>query len=408
MTKNRHILLLNQTFYPDTVATAQLFYDLGSNLVENGYRVSVLCSRACYGLRGTSFAKRENISGVDVYRVGTNIASNKHIFGRLLNSFIFFVLVFFKGLRLNPDLLICGASPPMVAALARVMVSLKHVPMIYWVMDIYPDVAVRYGVLKKGSNLARILGLVSKKIYRSVEANVVLGRCMQQYIAEKEVDLSKVQLIPLWSVNEISTHLSNSKLDEPHYRKLWNIEDKFVVMYSGNLGIGHDEQTMCDVMLHFANRSEIVFCIVGGGKRYSDVQNFVNNKNLANVLFFPPQPLTHLTNLLTAADLHLISLRQEYADVMVPSKFYGILSAKRPMLFIGPQDSETAYQISDFKLGACFNNGDVDGIVQYLEQSIKHPPRIDFQDASLANSRTASLKKWKSLIESILKIKKDL
>ncbi len=75
--KQLHVVLLNQAFHPDVVATAQMGKDLAEALVARGHRVSAIASRSIYGQKGASLPRREVISvpggSVEVYRVGMSL-----------------------------------------------------------------------------------------------------------------------------------------------------------------------------------------------------------------------------------------------------------------------------------------------------------------------------------------------
>jgi hypothetical protein len=144
------------------------------------------------------------------------------------------------------------------------------------------------------------------------------------------------------------------------FRQRHGLGGDFVVGYSGNMGRVHDFATMLAVAEQLKEMGEdsILFLLIGEGPGEPLLRREVRERGLANVRFLPSQPLGDLSESLAAADLHLVSMREGMSGLVVPSKFYGVMAAERPCLFIGPPESEIAHMIREHGSGTVIQNGD--------------------------------------------------
>lgn len=116
---------------------------------------------------------------------------------------------------------------------------------------------------------------------------------------------------------------------------------KIVVGHSGNLGRAHDFETVLGAAERLRNESRIVFLMIGGGKHFEELAKAVKARGLENSFRFRPyQEHAMLPHSLGVADAHWVSLRPALEGLIVPSKFYAIAAAGKPMLMIGDPEGE--------------------------------------------------------------------
>ena len=106
-------------------------------------------------------------------------------------------------------------------------------------------------------------------------------------------------------------------------------------MYSGNHSPCHPLDTLLDAARALKERSEIVFCFIGGGSEQVKVREFAAHTT-DNVKCLPYQPLNELSSSLSAADLHVVVMGDEFVGIVHPCKVYNIMSVGAPALYIGP------------------------------------------------------------------------
>ena len=151
------------------------------------------------------------------------------------------------------------------------------------------------------------------------------------------------------------------------------IQDRFIVMYSGNLGRVHEFPTIVEMIRRTATLRDICFCFIGEGYEKSWLQSTAEREGCKNVLFLPYQPKEQLRFSLSAADVHLVSLRLHIGGLSVPSKIYGIMASGRPVIFIGPDDCDTAHVVREAACGHVVRPGDSNGAMEALLECYRDP-----------------------------------
>jgi len=173
------ILFLNQFYVPDVAATGQLLADVAEELAAQGHQVHVICSRRTYSGGAATFAANELVNGVHVHRVGATGFGRAAAAGRIVDWLSFYVLAMWRALRLaKPDVCVSLTTPPFISLVGLTLSKVKGTRSVIWVMDVYPDIAVEYGVLAKKGLLYRMLSRVNGILYRNAAAVISLGEVM--------------------------------------------------------------------------------------------------------------------------------------------------------------------------------------------------------------------------------------
>ena len=365
------IILLNQAFYPDHAATAQHAHDLAKHLVKNGHEVAVVASRSIYGSKGAALPKRETVDGIEVHRVGKSIFGKASIVARMIDFALFYLLALCKVMTIKrPDVIVPFSTPPFIALVGWMLKVVKRCKAVYWVMDLYPDVPIAFGIMKPNGLGAKFLEGVHRFCFRRCDRSVVLGRCMRDRLIGKGIPAEKIALIPPWAdIDE----LEPLPRDENPLRDEWDLQGKLVVMYSGNLGLAHDIDTLRGAMENLKDRDDIRFVFVGGGKLMSQLKDWCDEKKLANALFKPYQPREDIRKSLSLADLHLISQANAMTGLLVPSKLYGIMAAGRASIFVGKPEAEVALVLEENHAGRVVPIGDIDGLTNTIAELANAP-----------------------------------
>lgn len=400
-----HVLLLNQVFYPDVAATAQHAHDLAKHLVQHGHTVTAIASRSVYGEKGATLPKRETVDGIEIHRVGRSLFGKSNLAARALDFGLFYIAALVQAMRVKrPDVMVCFTTPPFIALVGWLMKVFRRVPYVYWVMDLYPDVPVAFGMMKPRSLVTRMFEALNRFCLRKAAKVVVLGRCMRERILDKGIAPEQVQHIGVWA--DESEVKPIARADNP-YRAQWNLGDRFVVMYSGNFGLAHDVQTMCEAARVLREDDGVRFAFVGGGKRKAEVEAFVREHELSNCVLAPYQPREKLDQSLSCADAHLVTLGPGMEGLIVPCKLFGIMAAARPTLYIGSPKSELARVLQDFDCGRVFEAGDVDGLVATIRAWRDDPAAAQQmgerarQALSTTYARQLACEQWRELLETL-------
>lgn len=400
-----HVVLVNQAFYPDVVATAQMAKDLADALVSRGHRVSVVASRSIYGQSGAALARRETVDGIEVHRVGSSLFGKASILARVADFGLFYLRATWRVLRLErPDVVVGFTTPPFIAACGVLARWLRGSKAVYWVMDLYPDLPVACGVMRAGSPVTRVCEAVNRAVLRRSDAAVVLGRCMMRRVVDKGVPGERVRHITVWPVDAGLRQVAHG---QNPYRRRWGLEGKTCVMYSGNFGLGHETGTICAAMARLAGRDDLAFRFVGGGKRRAEVERAIETGTLGDVSYHDYVPIGDLAASLSAGDVHLISLREGVEGIMVPSKLFGVMAVSRPAVFIGHPDSEIARILTEAGAGVVVREGDDAGLAREIERLAADGARRDRMGDAGARAlpgrldAAAACRAWCELLESL-------
>jgi glycosyltransferase involved in cell wall biosynthesis len=191
------------------------------------------------------------------------------------------------------------------------------------------------------------------------------------------------------------------------YRDKWNLGNRFVVMYSGNFGLGHDVDTMCQAALRLRDDDSIRFVFAGDGKKKEIVDRFVREHELSLCILAPFQPRESLDASLSCADVHLASLLEGVEGIMVPSKLFGVMAAERPTIFIGHPASELALILTENECGVVVRQGDVDGLVSAIlalskdVRLCKEMGRNARKALIQSFNREHACEQWRALLETL-------
>ena len=201
-------------------------------------------------------------------------------------------------------------------------------------MDLNPDEAIAAGWLAENSLTASYLKRMLRHSLRRADQTIVLDRFMRERVLAKHVDPNSVSIVPPWSHDDA---VSYSPEGRSSFRSIHDLENKFVVMYSGNHSPCHPLDTLLNAALVMSKQNRYAFCFVGGGSEQSKVRDFAKLHRLDNILCLPYQPMEKLSGSLSAADLHVVVLGEKFVGIVHPSKIYNILNIDVPVLYIGPQ-----------------------------------------------------------------------
>jgi colanic acid biosynthesis glycosyl transferase WcaI len=202
---------------------------------------------------------------------------------------------------------------------------------------------------------------------------VVLGTAMAARVRGCGVDDSHIHVIANWCNDEEIVPVA--AVDNP-LRRDWQLEGKFVVGYSGNLGRAHEFDTVLEAATRLRDDPRIAFVCIGGGKHFDELGARVRARKLEGTFQLRPyQSHEALKYSLSLPDVHWISLRPSLEGLLFPSKFYGVAAAGRPIVAITATDAEIAQLIARHDCGAAIAPGDADGLVNFIVAMARHPQR---------------------------------
>jgi colanic acid biosynthesis glycosyl transferase WcaI len=397
-------LLLNQTFYPDVASTGQHLSELAEELARRGHAVTVVTGRQAYDNRQVTFAPRESWGGVEIHRVYSTGYRKKTRWRRALD-FGTFILSCCARLATLPrhDVVIALTTPPLISFVGAWRARLWRSQFCYWVMDFNPDEAIAAGWLRADSTPARILEKMSRFSLRQADTVVALDPFMKDRIVAKGIEPAKIAVIPPWSHDD---EVRFDKRGRKQFREAHGLEEKFVVMYSGNHSPVHPLDTLLRAAERLRDNPAIVFCFIGGGGEFERVKQWAK-EGKGNALCLPYQPLHKLAASLSAADLHVVAMGDPFVGLVHPCKIYNILAVGAPVLYIGSEPSHVTEILNrlgrGYPWGAC-SHGDVKGAsdqIRRLMDRARNESRQVPVDVATAFSKSTLLPRMIAEIERL-------
>jgi glycosyltransferase involved in cell wall biosynthesis len=403
----KRIIFLNRFFFPDHSATSQILSGLAFHLAAAGNDVHVITSRQRYDNPEAGLPPQEIVNGVHVHRLASTRYGRSTLLGRAIDYLSFYASVWRRAHAVTSkgDILVAKTDPPLLSALAMQVAKRRGARLVNWLQDLYPEVAIELGVPLLAGPLGEALTHVRDKSLKAAAANVVVGQRMAERVQARGIARERVHVIHNWSEDD---HIFPIAHPNNTLRREWGLEDKFVVGYSGNLGRAHEFATVLAAAELLRSNSQIIFIFIGGGHLTKELTRTVTERGLEQSFrFFPYQDRALLEYSLCVADVHWISLRPELEGLIVPSKFYGVAAAGRPMIAITAKNGEIARLIERHACGLVIEPGSADALAEALTLLSTDNERV----AAMGRSARAMLKahftsrkaleQWAQLLEKI-------
>jgi len=331
------LLVLNQYFHPDVAATGQLLTELCVDLARS-HEVWVITGFPSYDpleSRRRRLLAREDVAGVRVLRVYTWRGSRKTLLSRAAIYATFLLSAFLVGLFApRPDVLMTWTDPPFLPLVGWMIAALRRLPLVIVVQDVYPEVAVRLGVLRHPVWILVGNTLLGWPLRRAARV-VAISEGMKRRLREKGVPEENIVVIPNWADGR--TIVPRAKANP--FSRAHGLDRAFVVLHSGNVGLTQDFDTLLRGAEYLGD-TRIV--IIGDGAYKRHLQEAVLERGLTNVLFLPYQPREHLAYSLASADVAVIVLKPGLEGYVEPSKVYAIMASGRPFVAAIGSESEVA------------------------------------------------------------------
>ena len=363
--------IITQFYPPDYAPTGQLIEELATYLsLQEGMHVQIFTGQPGYAFQKDSAPSVEYLDRLLIQRSRIAQIWPQRIRGKAVNGLLFCLR---SGLHLlkahllkassHRDTLLLTTAPPYLPILGYLANLLFATPYVCIVYDLYPDVAVQLKVLPPRHRLAQIWDFINHLTWKRAKQVIVLSPTMKERIATKYPDISnKISVIHSWADPDVIVPIAKQ---ENWFAYKYNLVKKFTVLYSGNMGRCHDMDTIFEAACHLQDEP-IQFVFIGGGAKLRECKDKVKELSLGNCLFLPYQDKETLPYSLTACDLSFVSVSSGMDGLVLPSKFYGILAAGRPVAVVCEPNSYLREMVTEAKCGQTFANGDSKGLVEFI------------------------------------------
>lgn len=373
----KKLLVIPHYFYPDVASTGQLITELCEEL-QNQFSITVICPVPSYtGVIDKKYKTKrfyfEKYMDIDLIRVRVpQFVKGKKLsrIWNIVNYFINAILAIFKSGR--QDVILTISQPPIIGGVLGVIAkNVKKAKFIYNIQDFNPEQIEAVGYFKNKA-LIEIARAIDNGSCKMADMVVVVGMDMKDTLNKRfKKNIPNNIVINNWADDTRIYPLDRDNEKVIEFKKKYDLMDKFVIMYSGNIGLYYDLENIIKVIGEFKNREDMVFAFVGEGAVKQQLVEYCSNNNIGNIRFIPYQEKENLIYSLNAADVHLVSNMKGIKGVSVPSKIYSVIAANKMILGILENNTEARNLIEKYHCGICCNPGDYEAIKKSINYVYK-------------------------------------
>lgn len=422
--KKKRLLIYAHYYIPDVASTGQIVRELAEGMLDT-FDITVICVVPSYtGKIEEKYKKqkyyKENINGVNIVRIRVPEFNKNNKKSRIKNIISYFLGAISATFKVGKqDVVFSISQPPILGGLLGVIGKwIKHAKFVYNIQDFNPEqtMAVNYS---KNKFILNTMMKLDKFSCKKSNLIITVGRDLVQTVNNrfKNKKVPKTVLINNWiDENEIyPLDKDNAKVLE--FKKKYGLENKFIIMYSGNIGLYYDLENIIKVVekikpgTRTKDNKEVVFAFVGEGTVLEDLKQYKQEHKMDNVVFIPYQDKKDLIYSLNAADVHWCVNAKGIKGVSCPSKYYGIAAVGKPILGVLEENTEVRLLIEETKGGLVSSPEDYETIEKNIKWFIENSDSKELEDMGKRSreylvgnlTKEISIRKYENEILNLLK-----
>lgn len=383
--EKKKMLIYAHYYIPDVASTGQILRELAEGMLDT-FNITVVCVVPSY--EGTIEPQyklqkyyEENINGVKVLRIRVPEFSKTNKMSRIKNILGYFFGAMFATFKVGKqDFVLSISQPPILGGLLGVWGKwMKHAKFIYNIQDFNPEQTKAIGY-SKNKLIHKIMMWCDKYSCKRSDLVITVGRDLVETmnIRFKGKNVPRTVMINNW-IDESEIYPLNPDHEKViAFKQKYGLNDKFVIMYSGNIGLYYDLENLMKVIEKFRpgtktyDQREVVFAFVGAGSIMEKLVTYKEQHCMDNVVFIPYQDKAELVYSLNAGDVHWCVNAKGIKGVSCPSKFYGIAAVSKPVLGCLEAGSEIRLLIEETGCGFVCDPGDYEVVEENLKRIIDH------------------------------------
>lgn len=374
------VLLYSYNYYPEPIGIAPLMTELAEGLVRRGHQVRVITAMPNYperriypGYRGKLYVK-ETRNGVEIERCFVAVRPKPGLIARALLDGSFSILSFIKAISgWRPDVIL-STSPSLPACVPVAATKVIHrCPTVLSLQDILPEAAVQTGLISNRLAI-KVFEQLEKFAYASADKISVITPSFAQNLKSKGVSPSKMTCIFNWVDVAFVKPLPK---ENNAFRKAHGLENKFVVLYSGNIARTQGIHTIIRSAGQMQHNPNIQYVIVGEERQLAELDDLKQELGVTNVLLCPFVPAEDLPVLLAAADVSLIMQKKKVVGFNMPSKIQKLMSSGRAIIASVPAHGSAAGAIKESGSGLVVEPENPTALTKAIQHLYDHPEKVE-------------------------------
>ena len=392
----KNLLIYAHYYVPDTASTGQILRELAEGMLDK-FHITVICVVPSYlGTIEEKYKTKkyypETINGVKVLRIRVPEFSKTNKVSRVKNILSYFFGAMAATMKVGKqDYVFSISQPPILGGLLGVWGKwMKHAKYIYNIQDFNPEQVLAVGY-SKSKLITNAMMWFDKFSCKRSDLIITVGRDLVQTVHNRfqGKKVPKTVMINNW-IDEKEIY----PLDENHprvqeFKKKYGLEDKFVIMYSGNIGLYYDLENLMKVIEEFKpgtktdDGREVVFAFVGAGSVLDKLVAYKEEKQMENVVFIPYQDKADLIYSLNAGDVHWCVNAKGIKGVSCPSKAYGIMAAGKAILGVLETGTEVRGLIEESVCGKCCEPGEYAQVEEQIQWFVERAATDEVKEMGL-------------------------
>ncbi|OGU49275.1 MAG: hypothetical protein A2006_08255, partial [Ignavibacteria bacterium GWC2_35_8] len=273
-----HILIVTPHFWPENFR----INDLAKGLNERGHKIAVLTvtpdypSRKFYKSYGWFKKSRELWENINIYRIPV-IPRGKGKNWQLFLNYLTYVIsgcIYALVIKKNFDIIFVHETSPITIGIPAIVIKkISKIPIVFWVLDLWPESVTAAGNLKS-SLIPKLLMPMVRWIYKNSDKILVSSRGFISSIKEKGIPEEKIDYFPQWaeSIFKPIEHIPND-IDVV-------FPNGFKVLFAGNIGEAQDFESILSAAELLQEYKNIHWIILGDGRRYDFVKEQIKVRHL--------------------------------------------------------------------------------------------------------------------------------
>lgn len=378
ITNKKRLLIYAHYYIPDTASTGQILRELAEGMKDK-FDITVICVVPSY--LGTIEDKyktqkfyHEEINGIKVLRIRVPEFSKTSKKSRIKNILGYFFGAMSATFKVGKqDYVFSISQPPILGGLLGVWGKwVKHAKYIYNIQDFNPEQVMAVGY-SKNKFVFKVMMWLDKFSCKRSNLVITVGRDLIDTLNGRfKKNPPKSVMINNWIDEKEIYPLPSDNEKVLAFKQKYGLENKFVIMYSGNIGLYYDLENLLKVIEKFppnttaANGQEVAFAFVGAGSVLDKLVIYAKNHEMSNVYFIPYQEKEDLIYSLNAGDVHFCVNAKGIKGVSCPSKYYGLAACAKPIIGVLEEGSEVRCLIEETHGGFCSEPEDYEHLERHI------------------------------------------
>jgi len=384
-TEKKNLLIYAHYYIPDTASTGQILRELAEGMLDK-FNITIICVVPSYlGTIEDKYKKQkyyeEKINGVKVLRIRVPEFNKTNKKSRVKNIVSYFIGAMGATFKVGKmDFVFSISQPPILGGLLGVWGKwVKHAKYIYNIQDFNPEQVMAVGYTKS-KLITDAMMCFDKFSCKQSDLVITVGRDLVETVEKrfKGRKVPKTVMINNWIDEKEIYPLTENNERVIAFKKKYGLDNKFVIMYSGNIGLYYDLENLIKVVKRFKpgiktpDNREVVFAFVGAGSVLDELESYVKKHHMSNVAFIPYQDKADLIYSLNAGDVHWCVNAKGIKGVSCPSKYYGLAGVGKPVIGVLEAGSEIRCLIEDTQGGLCCEPGEYDKVEENIRWFIEN------------------------------------